>query len=317
MGHPCRLEGDPTCRCGVPHRAAGHNDLSSSLPAKGITRTIRGRALIVGNVHALDGNLLRAPTLPRYARAVEWLLESGRARGDRAPSLFNRPVPTASWLSRCGGEAWSSERGRRSTGRVWRPGWRSARTPIFARVTVQPAHESARWISCRAGRCWGGTASGTHRRQGRHYRPQRGGLSIGDGVEIGANVTIDRGSAGDTVVGAGTKIDNLVHIAHNVSIGRNAFIVAQVGIAGSTSVGDHVVIAGQAGVVGHVTIGDGTTRRAGGRDRDVRPTRRRYPASPMRQLRATPSLPAPSFRTRKAWIKIERMKSTALTIARP
>ena len=79
---------------------------------------------------------------------------------------------------------------------------------------------------------------------------------IDEDVEIGANVTIDRGSAGDTTVGAGTKIDNLVHIAHNVSIGRNAFIVAQVGIAGSTSIGDHAVIAGQAGIVGHVTIGD-------------------------------------------------------------
>ena len=93
--------------------------------------------------------------------------------------------------------------------------------------------------------------------RGRHHKvPQRGGLSIGDDVEIGANVTIDRGSAGDTVIGDGTKIDNQVHIAHNVSIGRNAFIVAQVGIAGSTSIGDHAVIAGQVGIVGHVKIGD-------------------------------------------------------------
>jgi UDP-3-O-[3-hydroxymyristoyl] glucosamine N-acyltransferase len=76
-------------------------------------------------------------------------------------------------------------------------------------------------------------------------------------VEIGANTTIDRGSVGDTVIGAGTKIDNLVQIGHNVRVGRRCLVMAQVGIAGSTRIGNGVIIAGQAGLAGHITIGDG------------------------------------------------------------
>jgi len=92
---------------------------------------------------------------------------------------------------------------------------------------------------------------------GRQFRiPQLGTVEIGDDVEIGANVTIDRATLGKTVIGAGTKIDNLVMIAHNVKVGRNCTIVAQSGIAGSTVIGDNVTLAGQSGVVGHVEIGD-------------------------------------------------------------
>ncbi len=87
--------------------------------------------------------------------------------------------------------------------------------------------------------------------------PQVGRCVIEDDVEIGANTTIDRGSVGETRVGAGTKIDNLVHIAHNVKVGRNCLIVAQVGISGSTTVGDGVALAGQVGIIGHLKIGDG------------------------------------------------------------
>jgi len=87
--------------------------------------------------------------------------------------------------------------------------------------------------------------------------PQLGRVMIGDDVEIGANSTIDRGAAPDTIIGAGTKIDNLVHIAHNVTIGRGCFITAQVGISGSTKIGDFVMFGGQSGLTGHLTIGDG------------------------------------------------------------
>ncbi|HHL39671.1 MAG TPA: UDP-3-O-(3-hydroxymyristoyl)glucosamine N-acyltransferase [Deltaproteobacteria bacterium] len=93
---------------------------------------------------------------------------------------------------------------------------------------------------------------------GRHHKiPQVGTVRIEDDVEIGACVTVDRATMGETVIGAGTKIDNLVQVAHNVRIGRNAIIVSQAGIAGSTKIGDGVVLAGQVGVVGHVEIGDG------------------------------------------------------------
>lgn len=87
--------------------------------------------------------------------------------------------------------------------------------------------------------------------------PQLGRVVIEDDVEIGANATIDRGAGPDTIVGAGTRIDNLVQIGHNVRIGRGCIIVAQVGISGSTRLEDHVVIAGQGGLTGHLTIGRG------------------------------------------------------------
>ncbi|MFA5859827.1 MAG: UDP-3-O-(3-hydroxymyristoyl)glucosamine N-acyltransferase [Elusimicrobiota bacterium] len=86
--------------------------------------------------------------------------------------------------------------------------------------------------------------------------PQVGCVKVGNDVEIGANCAIDRATLGATVIGDGTKIDNLVHIAHNVAIGKNCLITAQVCIAGSTVLGDRVVIGGQAGIVDHVNVGD-------------------------------------------------------------
>jgi UDP-3-O-[3-hydroxymyristoyl] glucosamine N-acyltransferase len=89
--------------------------------------------------------------------------------------------------------------------------------------------------------------------------PQIGSVIIGDDVEIGANVTIDRGALGPTVIGKGTKIDNLVQIAHNVEIGEGSLIISQVGISGSTKFGKYVILAGQAGIAGHLKIGDRVT----------------------------------------------------------
>ncbi len=86
--------------------------------------------------------------------------------------------------------------------------------------------------------------------------PQVGNVVLEDDVEVGANSTLDRARFSKTVVGRGTKIDNLVQIAHNVRIGRQCLITAQVGIAGSTTLGDHCVLGGQAGVAGHLTLGD-------------------------------------------------------------
>ena len=95
-------------------------------------------------------------------------------------------------------------------------------------------------------------------RDGAHQKIQHvGRCIIGDDVEIGANTTIDRGSIDDTVIGNGTKIDNLVHIAHNVRVGEKCLVMAQVGVAGSVIVGDGAILAGQAGISGHLAIGAG------------------------------------------------------------
>jgi len=89
--------------------------------------------------------------------------------------------------------------------------------------------------------------------------PQTGIVEIGDDVEIGANSTVDRATLGKTIIGRGTKIDNLVQVAHNVSVGEDSVFAAQVGIAGSTRIGKNVVLAGQVGIGNHLEIGDGAT----------------------------------------------------------
>jgi UDP-3-O-[3-hydroxymyristoyl] glucosamine N-acyltransferase len=101
------------------------------------------------------------------------------------------------------------------------------------------------------------------RRDGSHHKiPQIGGVVIEDDVEIGAQTAVDRPAVGETRIAAGTKIDNLVQIAHGVKIGRNVLLAAQVGVAGSSVLEDQVTLAGQVGVAGHLTIGKGTIATA-------------------------------------------------------
>ena len=111
-------------------------------------------------------------------------------------------------------------------------------------------------VLVQAGAILGGLGFGFHTGEAGHQRlPHVGRCVIEDEVEIGSNTCIDRGSVDDTVIGTGTKIDNLVQIAHNVRIGKRCFIAAEVGISGSCRIGDDVVMAGQVGLAGHLTIG--------------------------------------------------------------
>lgn len=129
---------------------------------------------------------------------------------------------------------------------------------IYPNVTIRENVKIGSRVIIHSGAVIGSDGFGYVMEKGMHYKiPQVGGVIIGDDVEIGANVTIDRATTGNTIIGRGTKIDNLVHIAHNVKIGENSVIAAQSGVAGSTEIGNYVVFGGQVGVADHAKIDDG------------------------------------------------------------
>ena len=132
-------------------------------------------------------------------------------------------------------------------------------TKIYPGVTIYANCKIGKRVILHAGVVIGADGFGYHPGEaGLTKFPHTGTVEIGDDVEIGANSTIDRAKTGATVIGSGTKIDNLVQIAHNVKIGTNCAIVALSGIAGSVEIGNNVTLAAQAGIKDHVTIGDGS-----------------------------------------------------------
>ncbi|MDO8746364.1 MAG: UDP-3-O-(3-hydroxymyristoyl)glucosamine N-acyltransferase, partial [Thermodesulfovibrionales bacterium] len=129
---------------------------------------------------------------------------------------------------------------------------------IYPNVTIRENVEIGSRVIIHSGAVIGSDGFGyVFEKEIHHKIPQVGGVIIGDNVEIGANVTIDRATTGNTVIGKGTKLDNLVHIAHNVKIGENTIITAQGAVAGSAEIGNYVVFGGQVGVADHATIDDG------------------------------------------------------------
>ncbi|HPB38401.1 MAG TPA: UDP-3-O-(3-hydroxymyristoyl)glucosamine N-acyltransferase [Syntrophorhabdus sp.] len=165
-------------------------------------------------------------------------------------------------------------------------------TQIFPNVTIYEGVKIGRNVIVHSGTVIGSDGFAYTWDGSKHVKiPQLGSVEIEDEVEIGSNVTIDRASLEKTIIKKGVKIDNLVQIAHNVTIGENSIIVAQVGIAGSATIGKNVVLAGQAGVRDHVIVGDNV--QAGGQTgitKDV-------PANSL--IMGTPHLPF------KEWAKLQ------------
>ena len=164
-------------------------------------------------------------------------------------------------------------------------------THVFPGVTLYAGVRLGQRVIVHGGATVGSDGFGYVFRDGAHQKlPHVGRCVVEDDVEIGANTTIDRGSIDDTVIGAGTKIDNLVHVGHNVRIGRLCLVMAQVGIAGSARIDDGCILAGQAGLGGHITVGKAA--RIGGQagvfgDVPAGETWSGYPARPHREaLRA-------------------------------
>jgi UDP-3-O-[3-hydroxymyristoyl] glucosamine N-acyltransferase len=135
-----------------------------------------------------------------------------------------------------------------------------AHTRIFPNVVIYGHTQIGQRVRIHAGAVIGSDGFGYVFDSGQHRKVlQVGQVIVQDDVEIGANVTIDRGALGPTIIGKGTKIDNLVQIAHNVSVGEHCLVVAQVGVAGSTKIGHYTTLAGQVGIAGHLKIGNKVT----------------------------------------------------------
>jgi UDP-3-O-[3-hydroxymyristoyl] glucosamine N-acyltransferase len=179
---------------------------------------------------------------------------------------------------------------------------------LLPHVTLYPGTRLGDRVTVHSGARLGSDGFGYVFRGGAHEKiPHAGRCIIGNDVEIGANSAIDRGSIDDTVVGDGTKIDNLVHIGHNVRVGRLCLLMAQVGVAGSSRVEDGAILAGQVGIAGHLTVGAGARLAAQAgviSDIPAGETWGGYPARPHREsLKASAAL----FKLSDMMKRIERL----------
>jgi UDP-3-O-[3-hydroxymyristoyl] glucosamine N-acyltransferase len=232
-----------------------------------LLETTRAAAVIVRPEDRAQGPCLLLTPNPylAFARAVTLLQPEHRPPpGVEAGCHVH---PTAELESRVTAMAGSylDEGARIGAGTVLYPGayvGRGARVGrdcvLYANVTVREGCVLGDRVVLQPGVVVGSDGYGYARDGHRHVKiPQIGIAVIEDDVEVGAGTTIDRAALGETRIGRGTKIDNLVQIGHNVTLGEDCLVVAQVGVSGSTQIGDRVILAGQVGVVGHIKIGDG------------------------------------------------------------
>jgi UDP-3-O-[3-hydroxymyristoyl] glucosamine N-acyltransferase len=189
---------------------------------------------------------------------------------------------------------------------------------LFPNVVIYARTQIGNRVSIHASTVIGSDGYGYVFDQGRHRKVlQVGNVVIHDDVEIGANAAIDRAALGSTVIGQGTKIDNLVHVAHNVVMGRHCLVMGQVGFAGSTCLGDYCVIASQSGIAGHLKIGTQATVGAkSGVMRDVpdKGTVLGIPAMPDKQMKrqwiGVQHLPELTKRIRELERQLAELKGT-------
>jgi UDP-3-O-[3-hydroxymyristoyl] glucosamine N-acyltransferase len=248
--------------------SAGPEELSFAEGPRGLSKAASSQAgcILVGEGAAVEGRTTIAVSNPKWAfvRASNalrphQLFEPGihptavvHPEAQVAPDASVGPCVVIERQARVG------SRTRLAAGVTLGEGVEVGADCVFyPRVTVYPGAHIGNRVILHSGVVIGSDGFGYVFAEGRHHKfPQIGSVVIEDDAEIGSNTTVDRGSLGTTVIGEGTKIDNLVQIAHNVRIGRHSAIAAQTGISGSSEIGNYVVMAGQVGVGPHVHIED-------------------------------------------------------------
>lgn len=226
-------------------------------------------AIIVTGAHPSSGKvLIRVPNARvAFAKALALFFPEPTRPPGIHPSAVVAPTAQVDPGAYIGPNCVIGERARIGTGSVLHAGdfvgddcQLGAATVLFPNVTLYPHTELGQRVRIHSGTVIGADGFGYVLDAGAHRKvPQIGNVILGDDVEIGANVTIDRGALKPTVIGRGTKIDNLVQIGHNVQIGEHCLVISQVGIAGSCELGNYVILAGQAGISGHLKIGNQAT----------------------------------------------------------
>lgn len=188
---------------------------------------------------------------------------------------------------------------------------------LYENVVIYDKTQVGNEVIIHSGAVIGADGYGYVTQQDQHHKiPQVGRVVIADRVEIGANSTVDRGTLGDTVIGEGTKLDNLVHIAHNVKVGRGCLFAGMAGVAGSTTIGDFVTLAGQVGVSDHLTVGDRVVVAAKSAVMQSVPAGQFYAGNPavehplwLRQYGAVKKLPELLQRVRDLETRLSKMKA--------
>jgi UDP-3-O-[3-hydroxymyristoyl] glucosamine N-acyltransferase len=266
----CALEGDGAAKVsGVASpTSARAEDLIYVDSSRHLDRAAASAAkcVVIAPDHSLPGKVLLRAANPKlvFARAAEWLLPPAPIAKGIHPTALIAPSAQLSPGVAVGPYAVVEEDVRIGAGTeigafcfLGRGARLGEGCRLHPRVTLYAGALLANRVILHSGAVIGSDGFGYVADDGKRRKfPQVGEVEIQDDVEIGANTTIDRGSLGRTQVGGGTKLDNLVHIAHNVSIGENTVIAAQTGISGSVVIGKNVAFGGQAGIADHCSIED-------------------------------------------------------------
>jgi len=267
----CTLEGDGAARVSrvASPASAGAEDLIYVESSRHLEKAAASaaRCVVVAPGVSLSGKTLLRAVNPKlaFARAAGWLVPSEAiTKGIHPTAVISSSAQLAAGVA-VGPYAVIEDDVKLGAGTeigafcfLGRGSWLGEGCQLYPRVTLYAGARLANRVIVHAGAVIGSDGFGYVAAEGKYWKfPQIGAVEIQDDVEIGANATIDRGSLDRTEIHAGVKLDNLVHVAHNVRIGENTVLAAQTGVSGSSVIGVNVVVGGQVGIADHCEIEDG------------------------------------------------------------